>query len=79
MYEQLLSYLKKSNGSFDYMQEGERMEIRVRGKDWSPIRISKVAYDCYCISWAGVVYPHVNTETGFKRIRRLCQTITAGV
>lgn len=79
MYDQLLSFLNKPHTSFDYVQDGERMEIWVRGKDWFPILISKVAHDCYRISWGGIIYPRLNTDNGFKRVLRLCQTITAGI
>ncbi|HWK99281.1 MAG TPA: hypothetical protein VNQ55_05020 [Parapedobacter sp.] len=79
MFDQILSLLNKSSTGFDCIQDGEQLEIRVRGKTWSPILISKVTYDCYRISWGGIVYPRVDADNGFKRVLRLCETITSGI
>lgn len=77
MYDQLLLFLDKSSACFDYVQDGGRMEIWVRDKEWFPILISKVTCDYYRISWNGIVYRKVNTDEGLKFAIRLCQTIAS--
>jgi len=79
MYNQLMSFLGASNSYFTYVQDGERMEIWVRGKDWFPILISKVKDDRYRITWGGIVYRDVNTDKGLKHVLRICQTISSDI
>lgn len=75
MYDRILYTLDKSNPNFDFVRDGTRMEIWVRGKEWFPILISKIGADRYRIVWGDIIYRDLTMDNGLKRVLRICQTI----